>query len=359
MNGTSVSSAIGGRRVHRDRGGHTGESVAWARKRPPPARVYLHTLGCPEERGRQPGAEALLGAAGVVVRRRSRSRPPTSSSTRAASSRTPRKSRSAPSSTRAPRTRARAVLVDGLPGGALSRGAAAPASPRWRGGSAGRRRGRAGAAPSARGSTRPVGRGADGESGAAAPAPDRRRCRASYAYLKISDGCDEPCTFCAIPGIKGAYHSFAAEEILREADACLAEGARELVLVGQDTSLWSGGRRRISPGLIDLLAADERVRRIRVMYLQPEHVTDAFLQLHGRRSPSCAATSTCPSSTPTPRCCSAWAAGGTASAYLDLLERARRLMPDVSVRSAFIVGFPGETERAVRAPAGLRRGRGV
>ena len=65
---------------------------------------------------------------------------------------------------------------------------------------------------------------------------------ASYAYLKISDGCDEPCTFCAIPSIKGGYHSVDSAHILEEADACLDEGARELVLVGQDTAVWKDRR---------------------------------------------------------------------------------------------------------------------
>ncbi len=74
----------------------------------------------------------------------------------------------------------------------------------------------------------------------------------SYAYVKISDGCDEPCTFCAIPGIKGAYYSVATADILREADACLAEGARELVLVGQDTAVWTSGGLDLVD-LVDLL----------------------------------------------------------------------------------------------------------
>ena len=63
----------------------------------------------------------------------------------------------------------------------------------------------------------------------------------SFAYVKISDGCDESCTFCAIPGIKGPYHAARPEEILREAGACLTEGAKELVLVGQDTARWQSG----------------------------------------------------------------------------------------------------------------------
>ena len=164
----------------------------------------------------------------------------------------------------------------------------------------------------------------------------------SFAYLKISDGCDEPCTFCAIPGIKGGYHSFAVEDIVREAQACLADGVRELVLVGQDTSLWSGNDTDLA-GLIDLLAADERVRRIRLMYLQPDHVTDAFLEYMASQPKLCRYLDV-PFQHANAEVLRRMGRGGEGSAYLELLERARRLMPDVSLRSAFIVGFPGEDE---------------
>jgi ribosomal protein S12 methylthiotransferase len=165
----------------------------------------------------------------------------------------------------------------------------------------------------------------------------------SFAYLKISDGCDEPCTFCAIPGIKGRYHSFSAEQIAREADTCLAEGARELVLVGQDTSLWSGADIGLT-GLIDLLAADERVRRIRLMYLQPEHVTDGFLEYMAAQPKLCSYLDI-PFQHANVEVLRRMGRWGEAGAYLDLIERARRLMPNVSLRSAFIVGFPGESEQ--------------
>ena len=87
----------------------------------------------------------------------------------------------------------------------------------------------------------------DGAEGGAGPRiglrPDNERpLRTSYAYVKISDGCDELCTFCAIPGIKGAYHAAGSREILRDAGACLADGAKELVLVGQDTARWESGQ---------------------------------------------------------------------------------------------------------------------
>jgi ribosomal protein S12 methylthiotransferase len=166
--------------------------------------------------------------------------------------------------------------------------------------------------------------------------------RASYAYLKISDGCDEPCTFCAIPGIKGAYHSIPPGQALSEADDCLSEGARELVLVGQDTAIWQSGDLELA-GLIDLLAVDARVRRIRVMYLQPEHVTDSFLRYMAGQPRLCRYLDI-PFQHSHPDVLRRMGRWGDGDAYLGLLRRARRLMPDLAVRSTFIVGFPGERE---------------
>jgi ribosomal protein S12 methylthiotransferase len=165
---------------------------------------------------------------------------------------------------------------------------------------------------------------------------------APYAYLKVSDGCDELCTFCAIPGIKGGYRSVPTDRIVAEADACLDEGARELVLVGQDTAVWECDGLGLA-GLIDLLAADDRVRRVRVMYLQPEHVTDAFLRYMAGQPKLCRYLDV-PFQHAHPEVLHRMGRRGGRVAFLDLLARARQLMPDVSVRSTFIVGFPGETE---------------
>lgn len=162
------------------------------------------------------------------------------------------------------------------------------------------------------------------------------------AYLKISDGCDELCTFCAIPAIKGPYRSLTAAEILREADNCLAEGARELVLVGQDTAVWRDGALDLC-GLIERLAGDARVRRLRVMYLQPEHVDQHLLEYMASQPKLCRYLDV-PFQHSHPDVLRAMGRWGGVDDYLALLERARRLMPDVSVRSAFIVGFPGERE---------------
>jgi ribosomal protein S12 methylthiotransferase len=167
------------------------------------------------------------------------------------------------------------------------------------------------------------------------------RPRAAHAYLKISDGCDEPCTFCAIPAIKGPYHSVGATEILIDAKACLSEGARELILVGQDTALWEDDGLGLTD-LIDLLAADERVRWLRVMYLQPEHVTDAFLSYMAKQPKLCRYLDV-PFQHSDPEVLRRMGRWGDGEAYIEFLRRARRIMPEVSVRTAFIVGFPGET----------------
>jgi ribosomal protein S12 methylthiotransferase len=165
----------------------------------------------------------------------------------------------------------------------------------------------------------------------------------AFAYLKISDGCDELCTFCAIPGIKGAYQSLGIEEIKAEADACLAEGARELVLVGQDTSRWSSDGLDLVD-LIQLLAEDPRVRRLRLMYLQPDGVTERVLRCVAAQPKLCRYLDI-PLQHSHPEMLRAMARSGDADSYLALLARARSLMPDVTIRSTFIVGFPGETER--------------
>jgi ribosomal protein S12 methylthiotransferase len=164
----------------------------------------------------------------------------------------------------------------------------------------------------------------------------------SYAYIKISDGCDELCTFCAIPAIKGPYYSVDTAAILAEVDACLREGVREIVLVGQDTAVWRDGDRDLS-GLLRLLATDERVRRLRVLYLQPEHVGDDLLQCMAEVPKLCRYLDI-PLQHAEAEILRRMGRWGDGRAYRELLARARCLMPDVSMRSTFIVGFPGETE---------------
>lgn len=165
----------------------------------------------------------------------------------------------------------------------------------------------------------------------------------SYAYVKIADGCDEGCTFCAIPGFKGPYVSVATEEILREADACLADGAKELVLVGQDTTRWSSYEGLDLRGLVDLLAEDDRVRRIRVMYLQPARLSIDFLEFMAEHDKLCRYLDV-PFQHSHREILRQMGRPGEGETYLRLLATAREMMPSVALRSTFIVGFPGEEE---------------
>jgi ribosomal protein S12 methylthiotransferase len=175
---------------------------------------------------------------------------------------------------------------------------------------------------------------------AAVPVP--RRPRPVSAYVKISDGCDRRCSFCAIPLIKGDYETVPSSEVLRTARAQLAAGARELVLVGQDTSRWAepgwGGVERL---LEELAALEPAPAWLRLLYLQPDGVTDGLLD-------ALAAHAVPYVDIPLQHASGAvlrrMRRSGDGAAHLALLERVRAALPGAAVRSTFITGFPGETD---------------
>lgn len=175
----------------------------------------------------------------------------------------------------------------------------------------------------------------------------------AWGYVKVSDGCDHLCSFCAIPLIKGPYHSLSLERVVEQAEVVLAAGARELVLVGQDTALWSDGRRGLGE-LVEGLARDPRVLWLRFMYLQPEHAGPELLDLIANHPKVC-----CYLDLPFQHASAAvlrrMRRGGDAASHLELLRRAERLMPGVSLRSTFIAGFPGETEEDFQELLGFVR----
>jgi ribosomal protein S12 methylthiotransferase len=182
--------------------------------------------------------------------------------------------------------------------------------------------------------------GGAAERAAAVPLP--RRPRPVATYVKVSDGCDRRCAFCAIPLIKGGYETVAAAEVLRAARAALAAGARELVLVGQDTSRWAqpgwGGLDRL---LAELEALEPAPVWLRLLYLQPDGVDDALLQ-------TLAAHAVPYVDIPLQHASGAvlrrMRRRGDGEAHLALLARVRGVLPGAAVRSTFISGFPGETD---------------
>lgn len=188
------------------------------------------------------------------------------------------------------------------------------------------------------------------------PAPvralsDSGRFRATprhYAYLKISEGCDRLCTFCAIPSMRGKHVSKPREEILAEARELAADGVKELLLVAQDSTYYGidiYGKPTLDLLLKDLLAV-EGIRWIRLHYAYPAYVTDELLTTfaEGVKTGKLLPYIDMPLQHISDRVLKRMARKVDRKAIEDLLVRMREAIPGLILRSTFVVGFPGETE---------------
>lgn len=166
-----------------------------------------------------------------------------------------------------------------------------------------------------------------------------------YAYLKISEGCDYPCTFCIIPRIRGAYRSRDPESILAEAEALAGRGVRELLLIAQDTTRYGHelGMRNGLASLLRQLAGIDGIEWVRFLYAYPTTVEDSLLAAMADEPALCRYVDV-PLQHASDSVLKAMKRPGTGQSNLALLGRVREAVPDVAVRSSFIVGFPGETE---------------
>lgn len=165
------------------------------------------------------------------------------------------------------------------------------------------------------------------------------------AYLKLGDGCDNRCTYCAIPMIRGAYRSRALEELVEEAMALAASGVTELILVAQDTTRY-GEDRYDENRLCDLLRALERIegiRWIRLLYAYPDRIDDTLLQ-HMASSKKLLHYIDLPLQHASDPILTAMNRRGSAAQLDRTIERIRAAVPDVCLRTTFICGFPGETD---------------
>ncbi|MEE8313786.1 MAG: 30S ribosomal protein S12 methylthiotransferase RimO [Myxococcota bacterium] len=165
------------------------------------------------------------------------------------------------------------------------------------------------------------------------------------AYVKIAEGCDRVCAFCAIPGIRGRFQSRTLESVVAEARALGREGVRELNVVSQDTCSWGKdiyGRPRL-PELACALDRIEGVDWVRLLYLYPSAVTDALIDVlaSGERVLPYIDV---PLQHASDRMLKAMRRGTTPDRQRRLLARVRERIPDVVIRTTFIVGFPGETD---------------
>lgn len=168
-------------------------------------------------------------------------------------------------------------------------------------------------------------------------------------YLKISEGCDHGCAFCAIPLMRGRHRSFALADVVREAQILELQGARELNLVAQDLAHY-GRDRRDGTGLADLLAAlvaETSVPWIRLLYLYSAGLTERTLEMLARE-PRLVKYLDIPIQHGSDPVLQRMRRPERGASIRSTVERVRRVVPDVAMRTTCIVGFPGETEEDFR-----------
>jgi ribosomal protein S12 methylthiotransferase len=166
------------------------------------------------------------------------------------------------------------------------------------------------------------------------------------AYIKIAEGCDHPCTFCIIPQLRGKFRSRRFESVVREAENLAASGAREITLIGQDTTSY-GEDLGLRDGLAQLLAKLAQVGDllwVRFLYAYPNRVTQGLLDTLAAH-PRLAKYMDMPLQHASRNVLARMKRGSHGDAFLKLLERIRCTIPGVFLRTSFIVGFPGETEK--------------
>ena len=172
----------------------------------------------------------------------------------------------------------------------------------------------------------------------------------STAYLKIAEGCDHPCTFCIIPQLRGKFRSRSMESILAEAHALAANGTKELILIAQDSSMWGRDRGIRRGGLAQLLERlnneVEGLEWIRLLYLYPATVDSELIEAMARLPKVCKYMDM-PLQHAHPDVLRAMLRPSNGERYLEIIEDFRNRVPGVTMRSTFIVGFPGETDEHV------------
>jgi ribosomal protein S12 methylthiotransferase len=165
------------------------------------------------------------------------------------------------------------------------------------------------------------------------------------AYIKIAEGCDHPCSFCIIPQLRGKFRSRRMSSIIAEAENLIAQGVREITLIGQDTTCY-GEDLGLTEGLsqlLDALAVLPGLRWLRFLYTYPNKVTTSLLETMAKHD-TIAKYLDVPLQHASSSVLKRMKRGGNAQIFLDLIAKARRIVPGIVIRTSFIVGFPGETE---------------
>jgi len=168
-----------------------------------------------------------------------------------------------------------------------------------------------------------------------------------YAYIKIAEGCDHPCSFCVIPQYRGKFRSRRFESVIAEATRLFQQGVREINLIGQDTTCF-GEDLGIQDGLAQLLARlaqieTEREKWVRFLYAYPNKVTQKLLDTIAAHD-ALVKYIDMPLQHSSAVVLKRMKRGASGDIFLKLIERMRRTIPGVAIRTSFIVGFPGETD---------------
>ena len=166
------------------------------------------------------------------------------------------------------------------------------------------------------------------------------------AYIKIAEGCDHPCSFCIIPQLRGQFRSRRFESVIAEAERLARSGVREITLIGQDTTCY-GEDLGLKDGLallLEKLAGIEGLRWIRFLYAYPNKITRRLLDTIAAHDNICSYVDV-PLQHASASVLKRMKRGGGADLFLRSIEKMRRAIPGVTLRTSFIVGFPGETEK--------------
>ncbi len=169
------------------------------------------------------------------------------------------------------------------------------------------------------------------------------------AYIKIAEGCDHPCGFCIIPQLRGKFRSRRMSSVIAEAERLVQQGVREITLIGQDTTCYGEDlglpelERDGLAILLDNLAQIPGLKWLRFLYAYPNKVSTRLLETIAKHD-NIAKYLDVPLQHSSPNVLKRMKRGGSGDIFLQMLEKARSIVPDLVIRTTFIVGFPGESE---------------
>jgi len=166
------------------------------------------------------------------------------------------------------------------------------------------------------------------------------------AYIKIAEGCDHPCTFCIIPQLRGQFRSRRFESVIAEAERLALSGVREVTLIGQDTTCYGEdfGLKNGLALLLEKLASIDGLRWVRFLYAYPNKITGRLLETIAEHDKVCSYMDV-PLQHASASALKRMKRGGGADVFMKSIEKMRRVIPNLTLRTSFIVGFPGETEK--------------